>query len=186
MCRSRLTCWVHPRSRGATMSGLSARRLLQGPSPLTRGNPVALRVEVRRAGSIPAHAGQPPRPIFRSSTIRVHPRSRGATPSWVRLSSAIKGPSPLTRGNHWLGAPRAFTGGSIPAHAGQPRPKLRSYGSKWVHPRSRGATKKWAVAQGFVEGPSPLTRGNHTDGSHTAFVPGSIPAHAGQPSSTVP
>ena len=151
---------THPRSRGATMDDSLKACLHSGPSPLTRGNP-ARRAEGRlRAGSIPAHAGQPR--CRRRAGLRawVHPRSRGATPQRGASNRRSRGPSPLTRGNLFdLGA-ESLSRRSIPAHAGQPTPWARRASASRVHPRSRGATAAWRSASRRASGPSPLTRGN--------------------------
>ena len=90
---------VHPRSRGATRPLARDRRIGEGPSPLTRGNPGLFEVVRRGQGSIPAHAGQPCRIWIRTICRRVHPRSRGATSMVTFRAGTREGPSPLTRGN---------------------------------------------------------------------------------------
>ncbi len=174
---------VHPRSRGATWTPVIRNDAPRGPSPLTRGNPADRVAGHQASGSIPAHAGQPPRTPGPAGDRWVHPRSRGATRPKSLRSRCQRGPSPLTRGN--LGAVPQADGapGSIPAHAGQPWWCWSPPGATRVHPRSRGATD---VPQGFgsvEEGPSPLTRGNRVSSADAVPGAGSIPAHAGQPTS---
>ena len=92
-------------------------------------------------------------------------------------------------------------GGSIPAHAGQPKDATPGGHPTGVHPRSRGAASVNRLRKRKGPGPSPLTRGSHvpavacgagqgpsplTRGSHRRNRPaqgnrGSLPAHAGQP-----
>ncbi len=153
----------------------------RGPSPLTRGNPVARRDAGHQLGSIPAHTGQPSRGRYRWRAGRVHPRSHGAT-VFVRFqASARRGPSPLTRGNlrQWRRTRRPR--GSIPAHTGQPARARLSRASGWVHPRSHGATAMKSATIRYVKGPSPLTRGNRLGQGFRSGRRGSIPAHTGQP-----
>ena len=151
---------VHPRSRGATQLYNQQMQQAQGPSPLTRGNPDCFRGGDHRRGSIPAHAGQPLRLWVLPQPIWVHPRSRGATASKMRLRSSRLGPSPLTRGNLVQPGAPSRRPGSIPAHAGQP-PRAQSVATRpRVHPRSRGATAGATLGAAAASGPSPLTRGN--------------------------
>ena len=174
---------VHPRSRGATSFESSADESQSGPSPLTRGN---LGHGGERAGqgrSIPTHSGQPTSFFGTRSAMRVHPRSRGATAHLERFAAAYGGPSPLTRGNRKRSGIRNGGHGSIPAHAGQPRHGDARTGTSWVHPRSRGATFGAPLIANKLVGPSPLTRGNRQQVIARVPADGSIPAHAGQPTS---
>ena len=152
-----------------------------GLSPLTRGNPKLAATLRSNAGPIPAHAGQPAARSCTTSTPRAYPRSRGATmpATWPSLSAL--GLSPLTRGNHDLGAHADAADGPIPAHAGQPCCSSAKTTPKWAYPRSRGATQRALVRQVSTEGLSPLTRGNPGRHHQLRHRPGPIPAHAGQP-----
>ena len=71
---------------------------------------------------------------------------------------------------------------SIPAHAGEP-PGSRG-GGGWceVYPRPRGGTVHVHVLRPSALGLSPPTRGNRPCPCPEALCPGSIPAHAGEPS----
>ena len=175
---------VHPRSRGAAHGDEHLHGRRQGPSPLTRGSHTSIRHADRPMGSIPAHAGQPRRCGWRRVLPRVHPRSRGAATLSDLSTMLDAGPSPLTRGSLQRRPQRQLLFGSIPAHAGQPavaEPEARRRG---VHPRSRGAAKLRRSAKSAWLGPSPLTRGSHVRGRDRSGESGSIPAHAGQPSTT--
>ena len=79
----------------------------------------------------------------------------------TRLKSADGGLSPPTRGNPADRAAMRPAGGSIPAHAGEPRRRLPPAPPSGVYPRPRGGT-----ACRRCRTPSPS---------------GSIPAHAGEP-----
>ncbi len=117
---SRRRSRVHPRSRGAAISFAAMQADREGPSPLTRGSPDCRVRRSPRAGSIPAHAGQPRSRRWRPGEPWVHPRSRGAAARRPIMDVFIWGPSPLTRGS-LVHQPRQEAGeGSIPAHAGQP------------------------------------------------------------------
>ena len=192
---------AYPRSRGATRARFSLRQSSWGLSPLTRGNrpstacPLAgmglspltrgnrqhSSKSIASLGPIPAHAGQPaPTGTSRRAT-RAYPRSRGATKwsGWLLSSSA--GLSPLTRGNRRGAVGRVLPFGPIPAHAGQPACRIKSYSQTWAYPRSRGATEQSRALSIAAEGLSPLTRGNRNTSPKTAASQGPIPAHAGQP-----
>ncbi len=174
---------VHPRSRGAAFVTGFSKTSTSGPSPLTRGSPDRADKSARRQGSIPAHAGQPPRRPRTGGTGGVHPRSRGAASALDCLAVKSKGPSPLTRGSRATHPSHALRHGSIPAHAGQPLPPGAPACSAWVHPRSRGAAANCRAPKYRRAGPSPLTRGSPAPGCCRCGEPGSIPAHAGQPCS---
>ena len=133
------------------------------------------------SGSIPAHAGQPRRVPAWSAGKRVHPRSRGAACRSTGPPTAVRGPSPLTRGSHRDDKLRLIPQGSIPAHAGQPTRPSTSATSGRVHPRSRGAASMAMLASSSTSGPSPLTRGSPHACHRNHRPQGSIPAHAGQP-----
>ena len=177
----RLREWAHPRSRGATVERICLNLGGTGPSPLTRGNRNRQGAHNQVGGPIPAHAGQPDEPGPGGARTRAHPRSRGATSPGAMCPAAIRGPSPLTRGNPlWRGAP-LHSIGPIPAHAGQPRTATATPCSAGAHPRSRGATAFVSRTLSAWVGPSPLTRGNLRTPALYASGCGPIPAHAGQP-----
>ena len=74
----------------------------------------------RSTGSIPAHAGEPARPVAVRYVGAVYPRPRGGTHAGVVAFDSDKGLSPPTRGNRRMLALIALVDGSIPAHAGEP------------------------------------------------------------------
>ena len=68
---------AHPRSRGENGLLASARGLVEGSSPLTRGKRLPHDAGDPRIRLIPAHAGKTPFPVPRQSRAAAHPRSRG-------------------------------------------------------------------------------------------------------------
>ena len=177
-------CEAYPRSRGATLARLLLRRIGQGLSPLTRGNPLHLGSRTRRPGPIPAHAGQPIDDVTLGVIEGAYPRSRGATETCRHTIGLEPGLSPLTRGNRHRTRSPGCRPRPIPAHAGQPRHSQQNLPGAWAYPRSRGATLRLAPAFPGRPGLSPLTRGNQM---HTVAICGAIgpiPAHAGQPASS--
>ncbi len=95
------------------------------------------------------------------------------------------GPSPLARGNPDHLEHQDQRQGSIPARAGQPPSGCNRQAASRVHPRSRGATTTEGTPMQGVFGPSPLARGNQTAGRARDRCWGSIPARAGQPTTTL-
>ncbi len=76
--------------------------------------------------------------------------------------------------------------GSIPAHAGEPRNRRDIIYPRGVYPRARGGTLVILCPFLCGEGLSPRTRGNLRLDVAGVAVPGSIPAHAGEPFSLMP
>ncbi len=70
---------------------------------------------------------------------------------------------------------------SIPAHAGEPGRSTSSATTSTVYPRPRGGTKVRFGDEVQVNGLSPPTRGNRETEARAVRLPGSIPAHAGEP-----
>ena len=138
-------CWrcpmrVYPRPRGGTLRYNAILYSYKGLSPPTRGNPTKTSANRVTAGSIPAHAGEPPHIKHRRAKASVYPRPRGGTAAAVRQLLRQDGLSPPTRGNRSLSLRRLSRGRSIPAHAGEPTP-CRGYGrARAVYPRPRGGT----------------------------------------------
>ena len=116
---------AYPRSRGATTNRGNYFKPGQGLSPLTRGNRKSARQCSRWRGPIPAHAGQPWRPLRCCRLCRAYPRSRGATGHQHHPDVDLPGLSPLTRGNPIPAGCHRCKPGPIPAHAGQPRAYAR-------------------------------------------------------------
>ena len=93
------------------------------------------------------------------------------------------GLSPPTRGNlHdvylWI-----INNGSIPAHAGEPKCLPSSAPVSAVYPRPRGGTMQALIRLSTLSSLSPPTRGNRVPLVRRRLRQGSIPAHAGEPSS---
>ena len=172
---------VHPRSRGASRKNPRGAGPREGPSPLARGILSAFRLGSSRPGSIPARAGHPVHAAFNTSSLRVHPRSRGASVRRLESHPESPGPSPLARGIHIDELAAATLLGSIPARAGHPTPSVVPAPRIRVHPRSRGASRALSRSANSAEGPSPLARGIPSRAAEMPFSRGSIPARAGHP-----
>ena len=179
-----LRLWVYPRPRGGTLNPSPLVGVPIGLSPPTRGNRRRLARRNHRAGSIPAHAGEP-------VTIRplhvldgVYPRPRGGTILTIIIALYLRGLSPPTRGTPLRPQFPTAADRSIPAHAGEPAISQPARRSRAVYPRPRGGTA-YAVAHGAgCQGLSPPTRGNPYRAARVCEPARSIPAHAGEPSGT--
>ena len=175
---------VYPRVGGATTWGVLMSNKTQGLSPRGRGNHgegvEALRVE----GSIPAWAGQPLCAGVPVSITKVYPRVGGATLHRLPSPPGGAGLSPRGRGNLVPVGGRGAADRSIPAWAGQPRRELRVAINIRVYPRVGGATDIAFCYQLVAMGLSPRGRGNPAAAARGYRPAGSIPAWAGQPTST--
>ena len=171
---------------GATNLRLSLQELHQGLSPRVRGNPSSEGARKAPVGPIPACAGQPSRHTCEPDSERAYPRVCGATLD-VGVSCWHRGGlSPRVRGNPIPGDLDQATLGPIPACAGQPFRGRIATPSVVAYPRVCGATSVWGYEQTNVTGLSPRVRGNHDGSGLGPFVPGPIPACAGQPQKSRP
>ena len=135
-------------------------------------------------GSIPAHAGKPSGDVHGNARIAVHPRPRGEARKGPSSVVTKPGPSPPTRGSPGREAQRLPRNGSIPAHAGKPGKGGGSRNLVAVHPRPRGEATTSLPDESSKRGPSPPTRGSLVVLEVRFARRGSIPAHAGKPSSS--
>ena len=131
---------VYPRPRGGTLRPDAGAQLARGLSPPTRGNLPSRPVHSLDARSIPAHAGEPYPHMGGCPPPAVYPRPRGGTGSPTSIQRQIRGLSPPTRGNRRQSNHVRPLGGSIPAHAGEPRSSFRDVAVRRVYPRPRGGT----------------------------------------------
>ena len=91
---------VYPRAGGETTSSTAPARPWTGLSPRGRGNRhMPPRID-RRAGSIPARAGKPPRSSGSQTSRTVYPRAGGETDRPGGRPLYRGGLSPRGRGNH--------------------------------------------------------------------------------------
>ena len=111
---------VYPRVCGGTLAGGLSQVVSQGLSPRVRGNRLLLRLGHRIVGSIPACAGEPPRPFSDSQRERVYPRVCGGTSAIRAMNVDWQGLSPRVRGNPSATGRTSRGSGSIPACAGEP------------------------------------------------------------------
>ena len=159
-CRSMLGySGDHPRVCGEHCLIVLTILIGWGSSPRVRGTPETSKTKARKAGIIPACAGNTCGARGRSMSPRDHPRVCGEhiTSCWSRKSCT--GSSPRVRGTHPRSPPRPARLGIIPACAGNTDSSAGSTTPYGDHPRVCGEHR----------GPSPDTWG----------PPGIIPACAG-------
>ena len=117
---------VHPRGCGESESAQVFQRSDHGPSPRVRGILSGRMDGPDSQRSIPAGAGNPPRPGHHPNQPGVHPRGCGESRPGPRDGCRGWGPSPRVRG---ILDPAAQAPGhlrSIPAGAGNPCPRGNS------------------------------------------------------------
>ena len=161
-----------------TEAGMMA---IQGLSPPTRGSRCEQILRKSCRGSIPAHAGEPMRCWRVCAKARVYPRPRGGASLQAMSLASADGLSPPTRGSRWHLEWPASGQRSIPAHAGEPSPKITCEGNSTVYPRPRGGAYRGSGDRKCRSGLSPPTRGSRSRSPRSAKPGGSIPAHAGEP-----
>ena len=172
---------VYPRACGGTEMAKKAVLGQVGLSPRVRGNRRNRRGTHRRIGSIPARAGEPPKPTRYSPAHRVYPRACGGTSSMGRTCSIKTGLSPRVRGN-LVDVHHASSGdGSIPARAGEPPLTGLDRGVYAVYPRACGGTFANITNMAQGDGLSPRVRGNRNEVRRARHHGRSIPARAGEP-----
>ena len=175
---------VYPRVCGGTSASAPTASVRPGLSPRVRGN---LGIGVcgdLPNGSIPACAGEPPSDSSTERVKRVYPRVCGGTVNVELLETVEEGLSPRVRGNPSHSVVRVDRRGSIPACAGEPLLNGSAGNKATVYPRVCGGTGDRGMEYLNVKGLSPRVRGNPEYGCRLSGMDGSIPACAGEPTSS--
>ena len=131
---------VYPRVCGGTAHWPLGISTLKGLSPRVRGNPSARADRRRRAGSIPACAGEPLAGCQQDGRYEVYPRVCGGTVGDVVDDAVVAGLSPRVRGNRRAQQHGQAHRRSIPACAGEPSSRAARHGTSGVYPRVCGGT----------------------------------------------
>ncbi len=173
--------WVDPRVCGGAGEVLGDTRYGKGRSPRVRGSLTAVGEEERRAGSIPACAGEPRRREGRGGCGWVDPRVCGGATAQSPSPVCPGGRSPRVRGSLREDALAVLRAGSIPACAGEPAPVAAVSRSCRVDPRVCGGARGRREDAPQGSGRSPRVRGSPPLGRVPPQQPGSIPACAGEP-----
>ena len=116
-----------------------------------------------------------------SASIGVYPRVCGGTPSAPHHAYLPQGLSPRVRGNLLQIVFSISVGRSIPACAGEPTTRQRHDKANRVYPRVCGGTGITNPIYQEAPGLSPRVRGNPRAPGRSLYLPGSIPACAGEP-----
>ena len=172
---------VYPRVCGGTNASIYPPGYPRGLSPRVRGNRVHSEVPRRVPRSIPACAGEPAAELPGARVVKVYPRVCGGTLHLVPIPTGRTGLSPRVRGNRRRIAGREMAGGSIPACAGEPVPRLTQAMQRKVYPRVCGGTPLPTSGTSGGWGLSPRVRGNPLVPCPRPAAGGSIPACAGEP-----
>ena len=177
----RIGCRVYPRAYGGTTALMVPAVRRRGLSPRIRGNHLGASAWPSWTRSIPAHTGEPRVRGLPAYSQTVYPRAYGGTESEGSPILRPWGLSPRIRGNRGCLGRSAGSGGSIPAHTGEP-----SWDSLWpvvfrVYPRAYGGTTDRSLSYPCGSGLSPRIRGNHSRGLAGILAKRSIPAHTGEP-----
>ena len=174
---------LSPRVRGNPKS-IANRYCYPRSIPACAGEPKKAGSKTAAGRSIPACAGEPRRIPCPHPPSWVYPRVCGGTHRYASVDVAGRGLSPRVRGNlhpvPFLFLPRR----SIPACAGEPLTACRLSTATTVYPRVCGGTVHARCLACCRHGLSPRVRRNLVCGARPAFVPGSIPACAGEPPSS--
>ena len=176
---------VYPRVCGGTQSTQNPRLPVMGLSPRVRGNLVCVGTCCVRLRSIPACAGEPIQQQQHQNLRGVYPRVCGGTFSLTPSPAGGTGLSPRVRGNLLGRGGVAARERSIPACAGEPWCRIRSKSPSSVYPRVCGGTGGRQQATQPLEGLSPRVRGNPAAAAGRLAQRRSIPACAGEPTSTL-
>ena len=134
--------------------------------------------------SIPALAGEPTKLLISLPQLTVYPRACGGTTRNQSFGRTERGLSPRLRGNQRCNLNRMRCGGSIPALAGEPASAWSPATLAVVYPRACGGTRPGRRGGPGQPGLSPRLRGNPHSSSPKSPGIGSIPALAGEPSSS--
>ena len=136
-------------------------------------------------GSIPAHAGEPQTRRVAVIPPRVYPRPCGGASETNLNEQYAVGLSPPMRGSQTRPLAMGFIVGSIPAHAGEPKPHRFPRQVRRVYPRPCGGAICVFTTGSKAAGLSPPMRGSPLQQHRVLFTQGSIPAHAGEPGAAV-
>ena len=137
-----------------------------------------------RLGSIPACAGEPVTDPSEPYTLKVYPRVCGGTSIQKAAGCWRAGLSPRVRGNLQQCRFKSPSMRSIPACAGEPSSAEAKHQLQPVYPRVCGGTIASRRPYPVLRGLSPRVRGNRLHWVPSRYRKGSIPACAGEPSSS--
>ena len=141
--------------------------------------------DIRSTRSIPAPAGEPEPGTFSDDEQSVYPRACGGTSACWPPMDPETGLSPRLRGNHVAVLGDVLRHRSIPAPAGEPRSTSTRSPLQAVYPRACGGTGQPQAELWYDGGLSPRLRGNLLHAPNILPRIRSIPAPAGEPSTSL-
>ena len=144
-----------------------------------RGTLVQHLVIVKRAGIIPAHAGNTPSFLLLYVQYGDHPRACGEHAMLPGSRRHGWGSSPRMRGTQALRFGRPTDMGIIPAHAGNTRSFSPASPVPQDHPRACGEHSVRHSKRSAILGSSPRMRGTLSESNPHLTINRIIPAHAG-------
>ena len=177
---------VDPRACGGDHCRAKRRTPSKGRSPRMRGRPPDFSSRIGFDRSIPAHAGETSGPPGSSEDSGVDPRACGGDLPQKLHETYYTGRSPRMRGRHPRNALQILAQGSIPAHAGETQPPSLFRRSAEVDPRACGGDVVHMLRKIKVLGRSPRMRGRRYAINKALEAYRSIPAHAGETSTSLP
>ncbi len=172
---------AYPRVCGGTIRRGSSTTCSRGLSPRVRGNPLRAHPARWCPGPIPACAGEPCDLNGLFHDLRAYPRVCGGTRREGASTARLSGLSPRMRGNHNGQDFVLIAPGPIPACAGEPRNRGYSLTACRAYPRVCGGTALAPHLLEVIGGLSPRVRGNPPALVRGDYLPGPIPACAGEP-----
>ena len=150
----------YPRVCGGTAPDRSVKVCKMGLSPRVRGNLPISPSHDCFDWTIPACAGEPSGSLTGSGSARDYPRVCGGTPVIAASTFEAKGLSPRVRGNPSSISPSKYSGGTIPACAGEPTVLPLRWMANRDYPRVCGGTVDFRLVRLAEPGLSPRVRGN--------------------------
>ncbi len=171
--------WDHPRACGEHYAPPEHVSFTQGSSPRLRGTPLEDFPELKKAGIIPALAGNTWCRTVMALTRWDHPRACGEHPIQPRTTSAPMGSSPRLRGTRFHGFIRGGQNRIIPALAGNTRCSRSARDGSRDHPRACGEHHDKCMCLTTCWGSSPRLRGTLRASRSRKSSSGIIPALAG-------
>ena len=175
---------VYPRGCGEPGDVVIAMKCDVGLSPRVRGTLDRSRRLPSMRGSIPAGAGNPGTRTRTGRTWRVYPRGCGEPISTGQAVGPAQGLSPRVRGTLREPQLAPIGRGSIPAGAGNPCHRVILLLVGRVYPRGCGEPVSSVAAESQLQGLSPRVRGTLQRSKIPTSRTRSIPAGAGNPTST--
>ena len=171
---------VYPRVGGGNSIWRVLDENANGLSPRGRGKRGAPTRAQVKIGSIPAWAGETAHAHARICAAPVYPRVGGGNCVCVALPLAIAGLSPRGRGKRAAYLHRQARERSIPAWAGETRPKASRREARAVYPRVGGGNTRTSAYTSSPKGLSPRGRGKPLFSPRKRRRRRSIPAWAGE------